>query len=157
MELKELVDGFAANLGIEGLALNSEGFAALVADDMTIRITEHEDGRRFLLEGEIGEPPPEGQDRLDRAILKMNSSIMSSQGFSVAIDSEDKYVLVALSDYENKSLEQFAEKIESFLNELERLRGLLSEYTPLAGDLSKAEGASIAEYEHAIMDGFLQA
>lgn len=133
MELNELIGGFAATLHIEGMALNAAGVAAFEADGMLVRITEQAAGRLFLLEGKIGAPPPEGRDQFERALLKLNAALVSTSGLAVGLDNEDEYVLKALSDYANLSLEDFAGKIEIFLNELERLRGLLGSFVPVSG------------------------
>lgn len=142
MELKELIDGFAAALNIKGMALNEAGIAAFEADGMLVRITEQAAERRFLLEGGIGAPPPEGRDQFERALLKLNAALVSTSGLAVVLDKEDEYVLKALWDYANLSLDDFAEKIESFLNALERVRGLLGSFVPVCKQ-SAAESEDI--------------
>ena len=133
MELKELIDGFAAALNIKGMALNEAGIAAFEADGMLVRVTDQSAERRFLLEGKIGAPPPEGRDQFERALLKLNAALVAASGLAVVLDNEDEYALAALSDYANLSLEDFAGKIEIFLNELERVRGLLAGFVPVSG------------------------
>ena len=156
MELAELVDGFAAALQIEGLKLDAEGTAAFTADDMWVGIAGNAETRTFSLTGRIGETPPEGRDRLDRLFLKANALFSPGAGMSVGLDGEDRYVLMTSMEYTYLTTETFAEKIEAFLNELERLRTLVENYSESAQDVAKAEADSTAEAKRLSEGGFLQ-
>ena len=156
MEINELVDGFAATLKIEGLSLDAEGAAAFEADGMWVGIVANTERRTFSLTGRIGEPPAEGRERLDRVFLAANPMLSADSGMSVGLDADDRYVLMTRCDYSYLTLEAFAEKVEAFLNELERLRGLLTGCSDAAGTPEKSESDAAAEARQLSEGGFIK-
>lgn len=156
MELVDIVNGFASALKIEGLSLESGGASAFMADGMWVGIADNTANRTFTLTGRIGEPPPGGRERLDRLFLKMSALLSSKSGMSVGLDDEDRYVLMTTVEYAYLTTETFAEKVEAFLNELERLRTLVESYANSDQDIVKAEADSTAEAKRLSEGGFLR-
>lgn len=156
MELKELVEGFGATLKIEGLSLDAEGNAAFSADGMWVGIAGNANARTFSLTGRIGEPPAEGRDRLERMLLKTNALLSSESGMSVGLDADDRYVLLTSCEYTYMTLEAFAEKVEAFLNELERLCAVLEGFSSQAEEVERAMADSAAEARNLSEGGYLQ-
>lgn len=156
MELKELVDGFGAALKIEGLSLDAEGKAAFTADGMWVGIADNAVTRTFSLTGRIGETPPEGRERLDRLFLKTNAMFVPGSGMSVGLDAEDRYVLMSSLEYTYLTTETFAEKVEAFLNELERLCALAKSFPGSTQEVAKAAADSAAEAKMLSEGRFLQ-
>lgn len=156
MELKELVEGFGATLGIEGLSLDADGKAAFTADGMWVGIADNAATRTFSLIGRIGEPPPKGRERLERLFLKTNAMLSSESGMSLGLEDDDRYVLITRLEYAYMTLETFAEKIEAFLNELERMVTLIAGFSDSAQEIEKSASDSAAEAKRLSDGGFMQ-
>ena len=156
MELKELVDGFGATLGIKGLSLNAEGRAAFTADGMWVGIADNAAARTVSLTGLIGEPPPEGHERLDRMFLKTNATLSPASGMSVGLEDDGQYVLLTSLEYTYLTLETFAEKVEAFLNELQRLVTLIESFSGSSQEIEKSAADSAAEAKVLSESGFMQ-
>ena len=156
MELKELVDGFATTLGLEGLTLDNEGVAVFEADEMLVRISDQPQTRTFVLEGEIGEPPLECRDQFERSLLRLNLALLPSSSVSIALAEDEAYVLQAVCGYENLAQEAFVERIKSFLDELERIRTLLGSFAPASEELAEEAEVAAAEARSASFGGFIQ-
>ena len=156
MEFKELVAGLAANLGDPSLADGVEDAWGFEVDGMTIVAREREDRAVFTLEGDMGAPPPEGREAFERTLLSAGADLMARTGFAFALDEGDRYRLVAACDHRTMDLTAFAEKVEAFVNELERWRTVLGEYAPRAAALENASESAALEARSFSLGGFLQ-
>ena len=71
MEFGELIEGFAASLGIEGVQIEG-GAAAFEIDGMKVSVFRDEAAGAVMVYGEIGRPPSEDDRSFGPAMLKAN-------------------------------------------------------------------------------------
>lgn len=156
MEFRELVAGLAAKLGNPSLAEGVEDAWGFEVDGMTIVARERQDRAVFTLEGDMGAPPPEGREAFERTLLSAGADLMARTGFAFALGEGDRYRLMAACDHRTMDLTAFAEKVEAFVNELERWRTVLGEYAPRAATLEHASESAAREARDFSLGGFLQ-
>ena len=127
MESDMLVKELGKGLGIE-LAFGDDGVCAFMADDMTVSIHDLPDGQIALL-GDIGEPPPEGLEKLYRAMLEANHLFGGTAGATISFDSErGRFSLVKLFDCRNLDSDTFMEAVSKFVSVLEMWTKLTAEW-----------------------------
>lgn len=156
MEFKELVAGLAAKIGDSSLAEGVEDTWGFEVDGMSIVARLEEPRSVFTLEGDMGAPPPEGREFFERMLLSANVDVMARTGFAFALSEADRYRLAATCDFSTMDLTAFAEKIEAFVNELERWRSVLGAYVPRAATLKGESDAAAQEARDLSLGGFLQ-
>ena len=156
MEFRELVAGLAEKLGNPSLAEGVEDAWGFEVDGMTVVARMREDQAAFTLDGDMGAPPPEGRETFERTLLSATADLMARTGCAFAIGEGDRYRLVSVCDHRTMDLAAFAEKIEAFVNELERWRTVLGEYAPRAATLERAAETEALESRSFSLGGFLQ-
>ena len=156
MDFKELVAGLAEKLGNPSLADGVEETWGFEVDGMSIVAHAREDRAAFTLDGDMGTPPPEGRETFERTLLTANADVMARTGFAFALGEEDRYRLVTTCDLQTMDLTAFSEKIEAFVNELERWRTVLGEYAPYAANLQHESESAAREAHDLSRSGFLQ-
>ena len=118
MELKEIMTAFAAEIGLTDLAPDEDGVYHLSIDDMTVSFAEDEG--RLLTWAEVCEPPPEGQDRLNRVLLEAMFMGRATGGAVFSIDHESGKVFLHRHDsLAGMELDGFRVMLEGFVNTLE--------------------------------------
>ena len=122
--------------------------AALDIDGIIVIIVA--DGDKVTLSADVGEPPAEG--RADFADLLLEASLQSDAFFAKAAESET-YIVVRRLSLRTIDDDAFDAAIESFVNQVEAWRRLLSDFRPIAkaaAAKAKEEGPSFGS------NGFVQ-
>ena len=150
MTFDELIRDFGGKIGVE--LTPTDGAVALAVDDMSVLIQELPELDAVVLLGEIGEPPPEGLERLLTAMLDANHLFAGTGGGTLSRDPESgKFHLCRWESLALADGESFAAVVEKFVNVLETWRKLVADYRPPAADV--AEGAGAPAFGQ---NGFLQ-
>ena len=154
MEMKELLDGLASNLGIDSLAIIG-GEAAIDIDDMPVLITEAEDDV-LLVSGLVGDPPPEGCEAFCNLMLEANAGFFDAAPCTLARNPESGcYMLLRRFAKASLDPESFAKELAAFADTLADWRESLESFRPAA-----AAAAEMKQNESAIRfssDGFIEA
>ena len=154
MEMKELLDGLASNLGIDSLAIIG-GEAAIDIDGMPVLITEAEDDA-LLVSGLVGDPPPEGCAEFCNLMLEANAGFFDTAPCTLARNPESGcYMLLKRFPKASLDPESFAKELASFADTLADWRESLESFRPAA-----AAAAEMKRSETAIRfspNGFIEA
>ena len=153
MEMKELLDGLASNLGIDSLAIIG-GEAAIDIDGMPVLITEAEEDA-LLVSGLVGDPPPEGCEAFCNLMLEANTGFFDVAPCTLARNPESGcYMLLKRFAKASLDPESFAKELAAFADTLAEWRESLESFRPAA-----AAAAEMKQSESAIRlspDGFIE-
>ncbi len=87
MEFKELIAGFAAKYGIEGLS-GADGAAELEVDGIRVELLEDPQARSLIACAEIGLPPPDANGAFGSMMLKANFLLRATEGATLCENPE---------------------------------------------------------------------
>lgn len=161
MELKELMEGFAAATGLEGLEPDDGGAYGLQIDGMSVTVCEADDAHVALLAA-VGEPPPDavaGRERLYRTLLESAHLGRGTAGASFSIDeATGEIFLTRLESAAALDPEGFRRLLGDFANALAEWRQIVADFRPLAGQVDEDEREAAEESRAAGMgaEGFLR-
>ena len=126
MEYNELIESFAASLGIEGVEIEG-GAAALEIDGMTVGFVHDDAAGAIMVVVEIGFPPPDADGPFGSAMLKANY-LFGGTGGAVICQNPDTNAYALMRSYPLVSLdvETFAVAVEALLNTAENWKRILS-------------------------------
>lgn len=154
MEMKELLDGLASNLGIDSLAV-IDGEAAVDIDDMPVLIAEAQDDA-LLLSGLVGDPPPEGCAEFCNLMLEANATLFDTAACALARNPESgAYMLLKRLPKTTLDPESFAKELAAFADALADWRESLDSFRPAAAaaaEMNRSDSASPFP-----PDGFIEA
>ena len=129
MTFDELIRDFGGKIGVE--LTPTDGAVALAVDDMSVLIQELPELDAVVLLGEIGEPPPEGLERLLTAMLDANHLFAGTGGGTLSRDpGSGKFHLCRWEPLALADAGSFAAVMEKFVNVLETWRKLVADYRP---------------------------
>ena len=149
MTFDELMGEVGKRLGIE--LVTHDGATQLEVDGMAVSILEMSALDSVILNGVIGEPPPQGLEPLHKAMLEANYNFAGTAGATLAVNPEDgTLTLTRLVPSVRLDAEALLSALESFVNVLETWRKILADYRP---DMASAPSSDAAPQ---IGDGFLQ-
>ena len=134
MEYNELIADFAKRHNVENLVA-VDGAASLDIDGIIVTIVAS--GDTLILSAEIGEPPAEGAAAFSNLLLEAN--LQSGAYFAKAIDNGPYFVIRRLP---LPLIDGFAfdAALESFVNNAEIWRRLLSDFRPTAKAAAETAG-----------------
>ena len=154
MEMKELLDGLASNLGIDSLAIVG-GEAAIDIDGMPVLIMEAQEDA-LLVSGLVGESPPEGCAEFCNLMLEANTGFFDAAACALARNPETGcYMLLKRLAKASLDPESFAKELAAFADTLAEWRESLESFRPAA-----AAAAEMKRSESEIRfssDGFINA
>ena len=87
MEFNELIESFAASLGVEGVEIDG-GAASFEIDGMKVNIFNDAEADVVMVYGEIGQPPSEDDRSFGPAMLKANHLFGGTGGATLCQDPE---------------------------------------------------------------------
>ncbi len=129
MGFDELVLEAGRSLGVE-LALH-DGATRLTIDGMDVSVLEIADLEAVVLNGVIGEPPPQGLAPLYRAMLEANFNFAGTAGATLAVNPENgELTLTRVAPLACLGVEAFLSLLEGFVNVLETWRKIVADYRP---------------------------
>ena len=131
MEMKELLDGLASDLGMDSLAI-VDGEAAIDIDGMPVLITEAQEDA-LLLSGLVGDPPPEGCAEFCNLMLEANTGFFDAAACTLARNPESGcYMLLKRFAKASLDPESFAKELAAFADALAEWRESLESFRPAA-------------------------
>lgn len=133
MTFNDLMVEVGKRLSVE-LAVH-DGTTQLVVDDMEVSVLEVTELDAVVLNGVIGEPPPQGLEPLYRAMLEANYSFAGTAGATLAVSPDGgELTLTRLAPLATLDVEGFLSLFESFVNVLETWRKIVADYRPAVAD-----------------------
>ena len=126
MEYNELIQGFAAKVGIADIEIQ-DGATALGMDDMTVGFIHDDMADAVMVVAEIGYPPPDADGPFGSAMLKANY-LFGGTGGAVICQNPDTnaYALMRSFPLVSLDVETFASAVEALLNMAEHWKAILS-------------------------------
>ena len=150
MTFEELMEEAGRTLGVDLLA--HDGTTQLEIDGMAVSVLEMPELEAVVLNGVIGEPPPQGLAALHRAMLEANFNFAGTAGATLAVDPDDgALTLTRLAPLPLLDTTKFLALLERFVNVLETWRTIVADYRP-----DESAPASPADGAPGLGDGFLQ-
>jgi hypothetical protein len=126
MEFKELIVGFAAKYGIEGLG-GVDGSAEISVDGIGVELLDDPQARRLFACAEIGLPPPDADGAFGGMMLQANFLLRGTDGATLCQNPETgAYALVRPFPLELTDVASLAAGLESLVNQAENWRKALA-------------------------------
>lgn len=126
MEFKELIAGFAAKFGIEGLD-GADGVAELDVEGIRVELLDDPQSRSIFACAEIGCPPPDANGAFGAMMLQANFLLRGTGGATLCQNPETgTYALVRPFPQALTDVESFAACLESLVNQVENWRKALA-------------------------------
>jgi len=153
MEFRELIAGFAAKYGIEGLS-GADGAAELKVDDVLVELLDNPQTHSIFACAEIGHPPPDANGAFGAMMLKANFLLRATEGATLCQNPEtDAYALVRQFPLALTDAESLSSGIESLVNQAENWRRTLAGIRH--AEEARAEGAAdIPDHHGMLSSGF---
>lgn len=131
MRINELIGELEKRTGgtypIEG------GICAISIDDMPVTIQEINEIGVISTYAEIGEPPPQGLEKLYEAMLSANHLFQGTNGSTISFDAESRHFFLCRVDQTSMmDGAGFCAMLEQFVNTLAVWRKMLADYRPVA-------------------------
>jgi len=143
MIFEDLIKGLGERLSIE---LEIEDDTCMIGvDDMVITVMNLPEAGSVALVGDIGEPPPQGLERLYRSMLVANHLFAGTGGSTISFNDESgKFTLCRIDSASIVDAESFFTILERFVNTLETWRKMLADYRPMEdGDAGSGPSGDI--------------
>ena len=129
MTFEELMNEVGRKLGVELVTYG--GMTQLTIDGMEISISEIAEREAVVLNGTLGEPPPQGLAPLYRAMLEANFNFAGTSGATLAVNPDSgELTLTRLAPLAILDAEGFLSRLEGFVNVLEAWRKIVADYRP---------------------------
>ena len=126
MEFRELLAGFAAKYGIEGLD-GADGIAELDVEGIRVELLDDKHAHSILACAEIGHPPPDANGALGAMMLQANFLLRATDGATLCQNPETHaYALVRPFPLALTDVASLAAGLESLVNQVENWRKALS-------------------------------
>ena len=126
MEFKDLIAGFAAKYGIDGLD-GAEGVAELDVEGIRVELLDDPQSRSIFACAEIGRPPPDANGAFGAMMLQANFLLRGTGGATLCQNPETgTYALVRPFPQALTDVESFAAGLESLANQTENWRKVLA-------------------------------
>ena len=135
MRFEEQIEALGKKIGVP-LRVDDEGTCVLSVDDMTVTLQGIPEAESVGFWGEIGEPPPQGLEKLLSAMLEANHMFKGTGGATISRDSETgRFFLCRVLDLQSLDAEAFAAALERFVNVLEAWIALVRDFREVAPDM----------------------
>ena len=157
MELKDLMEAFGAAFGLANLKPDETGIYNVKIDDMKVSFASDPDSPRLVTWGEVGELPPEGREKLYRVLLESMYMGKATGGATFSIEEgTDKLVFHRTDPLVTLDFEAFAAMLDTFVNILEKWRGILANFSAVAADQVKSEEQAAQEMRQVSFGTFVK-
>lgn len=157
MEFNELVESFAASLGVEGVEIDG-GAAAFEIDGMLVHVFHDEAANTVMVYGEIGQPPSEDDRSFGPAMLKANHLFGGTGGATLCRDPETgAYGIFQPFDLDKIDLEAFSAAVARIADKTEYWRKVLDAFE--TAERERGQGAAdevLVDAIHGGLNGFIQ-
>ena len=140
MRFEDHIASLGRKIGVR-LQVDDEGACVLSVDDMTVTLQGIAESEAVGFWGEIGDPPPQGLEKLLSAMLEANHMFRGTGGATISRDSETgSFFLCRILDLRNLDADAFAAALERFVNTLEAWIRLVKDYRETPPDVPAAPG-----------------
>ena len=151
MDFNELIESFAASLGIEGIEIDG-GAAAFEIDGMKVNIFNDAERNTVMIYGEIGQPPTEDDRSFGPAMLKANHLFGGTGGATLCQNPETgEYAIFQAIPLVNLDAESLAAEVARIVEKTEYWRGILNAFQ--VAEREKGEAAAEGVLVDAIHGG----
>ena len=141
MEFNELVESFAASLGVEGVEIDG-GAAAFEIDGMKVNVFNDATANTVMVYGEIGQPPSEDDRSFGPAMLKANHLFGGTGGATLCQNPETgEYAIFQAFPLSRLNAESLAEDVARIVDKTEHWRNILNAFQVA----EREKGAAAAE------------
>ena len=128
MEFNELIQAFAASLGVAGVEIEG-GAAAFEVDGMKVNFFHEEPAGMVMVYGEIGEPPSEDDRSFGPAMLKANHLFGGTGGATLCQDPETgAYAIFQAFPLAGLDAESLAAQVARIVDKTEHWRNILNAF-----------------------------
>ena len=156
MDIRELMEAFGRDFGIEGFAADADEIYTLCIDGMNVSFAEIAGGR-LATWAEVCETQPEGREHLYRMLLEAMFMGSGTSGASFSIErGTDRIHLHRLDALASLDVQSFKGMLEKFVNVLEEWRKLVADFRPVFGEIEKGEAAQRDARREMNEGGFIQ-
>lgn len=157
MEFNELVESFAASLGVEGVEIDG-GAAAFEIDGMLVHVFHDEAANTVMVYGEIGQPPSEDDRSFGPAMLKANHLFGGTGGATLCRDPETgAYGIFQPFDLDKIDLEAFSAAVARIADKTEYWRKVLNAFQVAEQEKGAAAAEEVlVDAIHGGTSGFIQ-
>ena len=157
MEFNELVESFAASLGIEGVEIDG-GATAFEIDGMKVNIFHDAEAGAVMVYGEIGQPPSEDDRSFGPAMLKANH-LFGGTGGGTLCQSPDTgaYAIFQAFPLAGMDAESLAAQVARIADKTEHWRNILNAFQVAEQEKGSAAADEILlDAIHGGTGGFIQ-
>ena len=141
MEFNELVESFAASLGVEGVEIEG-GAAAFEIDGMKVNIFNDAEAGTVMVYGEIGQPASDDDRSFGPAMLKANHLFGGTGGATLCQNPETgEYAIFQAFPLAGLDAESLTEHVARIANQTEHWRNILNAFQVA----EREKGAAAAE------------
>lgn len=130
MEFKELMALFGEQCGVGALEVDENGVAAIQADETRLSFMELPTTRQLVLFAEIAALPEAGREKLYEALLMAQYVGAALDGATFALSPDGELMLQRFDALVDLDLAKFATVVESFLNQVDKWREIVTAYRP---------------------------
>ena len=128
MEFNELIQAFAASLGLDGVEIEG-GAAAFEIDGMKVDVFHDAEADTAMVYGEIGRPPSEDDRSFGAAMLKANHLFGGTGGATLCQDPETgEYAIFQAFPLAGLDAESLAAQVARIVDKTEHWRGILNAF-----------------------------
>lgn len=140
MEYNELIESFAASLGLEGVEIEG-GACAFEIDGMKVNIFSDESAGMVMVYGEIGSPPSDDDRTFGAAMLKANHLFGGTGGATLCQNPDTgEYAIFQAFPLASMDAEALAEQVARIVDKTEHWRDILNAFE--VAEREKGEAAA---------------
>ena len=140
MEYNELIEKFAASLGLDGVEIEG-GAAAFDIDGMRVNVFNDAEAGTVMVYGEIGQPPSDDDRSFGPAMLKANHLFGGTGGATLCQNPETgEYAIFQAFPLASMDAESFAEQVARIVDKTEHWRNILNAFQ--VAEREKGEAAA---------------
>ena len=157
MEFNELIQAFAASLGLDGVEIEG-GAAAFEIDGMKVNIFNDAEADTVMVYGEIGQPPSEDDRSFGPAMLKANHLFGGTGGATLCQDPETgEYAIFQAFPLSGLNAESLTEHVARIADKTEHWRNILNAFQVAEREKGTAAAEEVLlDAIHGGQGGFIQ-
>ena len=157
MDYNELIESFAALLGVEGVAIEG-GACAFEIDGMKVDIFHDAEADTVMVYGEIGQPPSDDDRSFGPAMLKANHLFGGTGGATLCQNPETgEYAIFQAFPLSGMDAASLAEQVSRIVDKTEHWRNILNAFQVAEREKGAAAADEILlDAIHGGRGGFMQ-
>lgn len=157
MEMKELLDGLAARVGIEGgFPPDEEGVVRVDVGNCTVAFREVPELYSLLVYGPLGSQSAQGSEALKDELLKANFMGRATAGGALSLSEDGIVYYHRLCDLRVLDLDGFMETLTDCVQTMLEWRQLIEAYAPVAEQRAEKEASDQAPLSGFNLQGLIR-